>query len=111
MDGAESTTASRKQILKLNAWQLAMHQDAGVARSLSESCVVLLAASIGALNDTVEGGGLAGTDAGRKVIKELLEHVASRVPSVILGIDESFDIDTEALSELKEAIRSYFHNL
>jgi hypothetical protein len=86
-----------------------MHQDAGIARSLSESCVVLLAASIGVLNHTVEGGGVAGTDAGRRVIKELLEHVASRVPGVMNGIDESFDIEADALSDLEYAIRSYFH--
>lgn len=109
MDGAESTSASRKQIVKLNAWQLAMYQDAGIARSLSESCVVLLAASMGALNGTVEGGGVAGTDRGRRVIKELLEHVASRVPGVIHSIDESLDIDANALSELEGAIGSYFH--
>jgi F-type H+-transporting ATPase subunit alpha len=109
MDGAEVNTASIKQILKRNAWLLAMHQEPSQGgRSLSESCVVLLAASIGSLNETTESGGLAGTVAGQTVIKELLEHVRSRAPSVMNGINESFDITGEARTELEEAIRSYF---
>lgn len=107
MDGAEATNATWKQTRKLNAWKLAMHQDPGSARSLSESCVLLLAASIGILDKTVECGGFAGTDAGQMIIKELLEHVKSRVPGILNDIDETFDLPAEARSELEAAIRSY----
>lgn len=101
MEGAEATTASANQARKRQAWMLAMQQEAGATRLLSESCTVLLAASMGVLNDFVD-------DEDSNVITELMQHVQTRVPQVLQEIDDTFDIAAESQKELEESIRSYF---
>ena len=108
MEGAEATTASMKQIRKRNAWLLAMHQEEGDGgRTLAESCVVLLAAANGLLDDTIDAGALAGTEDGQAVVSQLLDHVKSRAPGAMEAINESLDIGPEARSEIEEAMDSF----
>lgn len=108
MDGAEATEASRKQIRKRNAWLLAMHQEPGHAgRSLSESCVALLAASSGALDKTIDSGALAGTEEGKITMEKLLEHVKEAVPEAMKEIDESLDIKESTRGEVESAIKTF----
>jgi F0F1-type ATP synthase alpha subunit len=109
MEGAETTVASAKQIRKRNAWLLAMHQKPGQGgRTLSESCVALLAASIGALNDTIDSGGLAGTPKGESVMRDLLLHVKTVAPDAVAEIDETQDIGVDRRKELVKAVESFF---
>ena len=109
LDGAEVTVASSKQIRKRDAWLLAMHQEPGQGgRSLSESCVALLAASIGALDATIESGGLAGTEQGQSVMRDLLLHVRTVAPGAVNEIDMTRDIGIDGRNELIEAIKSFF---
>jgi F0F1-type ATP synthase alpha subunit len=108
MDGAEATEASRRQIRRRNAWLLAMHQQPGQGgRSLSESCVALLAACTGALDETVDAGGLAGTKQGQDFVQSLLEHVKSSLPSAMKEIDETLDLSPETRSVTVDAIESF----
>jgi hypothetical protein len=101
--------ASSKQIRKRDAWLLAMHQESGQGgRTLSESCVALLAASIGALDATIESGGLAGTEQGQSVMRDLLFHVRTVTPDAVNEIDETQDIGVDRRNELIEAIKSFF---
>ena len=110
MDGADTATnASVKQIRRSNALLLAMHQKSGAkGRKLSESCVVLLAATKGHLDSTVDNGILPGTDEGDAVIGNLLEHVASGAPSAMADVDASQDMSENSLLEMEEAIKSFF---
>jgi F-type H+-transporting ATPase subunit alpha len=89
-----TTEATKKQLAKRNSWILAMQQDDEETRALSDSCVALLAASMGALTD-------------RQMVKELLEHMRSRSPAAMSVIDDTLDMTTEIRIELEEAIRSY----
>lgn len=57
LDGAGENSGADKQILKKKAYLLAMHQEAGGGRALSENCVVLLAAGLRGLDDTIKQGG------------------------------------------------------
>uniref|UniRef100_A0A7S1GPB0 Uncharacterized protein n=1 Tax=Cyclophora tenuis TaxID=216820 RepID=A0A7S1GPB0_CYCTE len=101
-------TASRKQLRKRNAWLLAMHQEEGHGgRTLAESCVVLLAASSGLLDSTIDAGGLAGTKAGQRMVEDLLDHVKSRAPDAMTKINESLDISPDVRSELELAMESF----
>lgn len=109
MGGAEVTLASSRQIRKREAWLLAMHQEPGQGgRTLSESCVALLAASIGALDTTIESGGLAGTEQGQFIIRDLLSHVKRFASRAVNEIDETQDIGVDGRNELVEAIKSFF---
>jgi F0F1-type ATP synthase alpha subunit len=110
-EGADhvTTVASAKQMRKRRAWLLAMHQKPGQGgRTLSESCVALLAASIGALNDTIDSGGLAGTPKGESVIRDLLLHVKTVAPDALKEIDETQDAGVDRREELVEAVESFF---
>ena len=109
MDGAEVNAASSKQFRKRNAWFLAMHQEPGQGgRTLAESCIALLAASIGALDDTIEAGGLAGTDLGQSTIQDLIAHVQSVAPDAVREINDSLDSSAARRTELVDAINSFF---
>merc|ERR1712176_1036840 len=94
MDGADiQTNASKKQMRNAQAWLLGMHQpSASGARKLSESCVALLAASCGALNDSIDDGVLAGTDKGTQLMLGLLDHVNNSLPECMEEIDSTLDI-------------------
>lgn len=110
MDGADTATnASVKQIRRSNALLLAMHQRSGSAcRKLSESCVLLLAATKGFLDSTVDKGILAGTEEGDSLVKELLEHAGTVAPSAMKDVDDSQDISESSLLEMEDAIKSFF---
>jgi F-type H+-transporting ATPase subunit alpha len=110
MDGADvATNASKKQLQSAQAWLLAMHQpSASGARKLSESCVVMLAASSGAFNDSLDSGMLPDSSEGEILVRNLLEHVSSKVPGAMNEIDSTHDFSSETKEVLLEAIQSYF---
>ncbi|KAG7360594.1 F0F1 ATP synthase subunit alpha [Nitzschia inconspicua] len=110
MDGADvATTASKKQMRNAQAWLLAMHQpSASGARKLSESCVAMLAASTGAFNDSIDSGMLPGSVEGDTLVRNLLEHVSTKVPEAMAEIDTTQDFTTETKEVITKAIESYF---
>ncbi|KAL3935885.1 MAG: hypothetical protein SGARI_002786 [Bacillariaceae sp.] len=110
MDGAElATNASKKQSRSAQAWLLAMHQpSASGARKLSESCVAMLAASSGALDDSIDNGILPGSAEGDSLIRRLLDHVCAAVPDAMIEIDSTSDFVPETKSTIEEAIQSFF---
>jgi F0F1-type ATP synthase alpha subunit len=110
MDGADiATDASKKQMLSAQAWLLAMHQPSATgARKLSESCVALLAASMGAINDRIDNGVRPGSSEGELLIRALLDHVHAKAPDALKEIDETLDFTDETKDILQQAIRSYF---
>ena len=109
MDGAETTAAASKQIRKRNAWLLAMYQEPGQGgRTLAESCVALLAASTGALDDTIDAGGLAGNEKGQSTMRDLIAHVKEFAPDAVKEIDNTLDVGPTRRAELIEAINSFF---
>ena len=110
MDGAEiGTNASQKQMRNAKAWLLAMHQpSAKGARSLSESCVALLAAAKGYLSESIDNGIVAGTPEGDDLMKNLLAHVKLGAPTAMEAINTSLDLTDESKSELEKAIQSFF---
>eukprot|EP00537_Pseudo-nitzschia_pungens_P004002 CAMPEP_0172370456 /NCGR_PEP_ID=MMETSP1060-20121228/37750_1 /TAXON_ID=37318 /ORGANISM="Pseudo-nitzschia pungens, Strain cf. cingulata" /LENGTH=686 /DNA_ID=CAMNT_0013095727 /DNA_START=274 /DNA_END=2334 /DNA_ORIENTATION=+ len=109
MDGADlGANASKKQMRSAQAWLLAMHQPpTSGARKLSESCVALLAASSGALNDSIDNGVLAGSEEGSRLIQGLLDHVNKSVPECLEEIDASLDFTDETRGLIEDAIKSY----
>jgi len=109
MDGVDiETTASKKQMRNLQAWLLAMHQQpTSGARKLSESCVALLAASSGALNDIIDSGVLAGSDEGTQLMRGLLDHVNKSIPDCLNEIDLTLDFTEKTKGNIEEAIKSY----
>jgi F0F1-type ATP synthase alpha subunit len=110
MDGADfALTSSQKQLRKSNALLLAMHQEAqSGARMLSESCTVLLAATKGHLDGTVDKGIVAGSAEGDKIISDLLKHVSSTAPGALAEIDETEDMSEDCMKEIEAAIESFF---
>ncbi|OEU13984.1 hypothetical protein FRACYDRAFT_242337 [Fragilariopsis cylindrus CCMP1102] len=77
------------------------------ARKLSESCVALLAASSGALNNSIDSGVLAGSDEGTQLIRDLLDHVNKSVPGCLDEIDLTLDFTEETKVDIVAAITSY----
>jgi len=109
MDGAELTTfASKKQMQRGKAWYLAMDQEPGTCRSLAETCITLLAASMGALDDIIGNDTVAGSKEGRTIIKELMDHAQSVAPNATKEVNTSLDLTPDTRKELEEAINSYF---
>jgi F0F1-type ATP synthase alpha subunit len=113
MDGADvETSASKKQMRAASAWLLAMHQpSASGARKLSESCIVLLAAAKGHLDDSVDSGINAGTPEGTKLVQQLVDHVSSVAPAAMEEIDSSEDISDGTKGVVEDAIKSYFNKM
>merc|ERR1712048_1247485 len=92
-DANRSAEGYQEALNRKNAFMLAMRQEVGEERRrLSESVVVLLAASEGYLDAVVERGDLAGTEAGRRVMTELLEHIRKNAADSMREIDETLDI-------------------
>lgn len=109
ISGTETTVASKKQIRRQQALLLAMYQPAGSGgRRLSESCIVLLAARTGCLDNAVDNGALPSTPEGASVIQSLLKHVQGQNPSVMDEIDQTLGLSDEARNILTESITSYF---
>jgi len=108
LEGAGENSGADKQVLKKKAYLLAMHQEGGQERILSDNCVVLLAASMRVLDDTIRDGGVAGTEKGQSIITGLLEHVQKTAPAALSEIDSSLDLSDSGRSELEDVIKNYF---
>jgi F0F1-type ATP synthase alpha subunit len=110
LGGAEiGTEASKNQARNALGWLLAMHQPStSGARTLSESCTALLAASRGYLGESLDGGALAGTDAGNELMAGLLKHVKSIAAEALEAVDSTQDMTEESLEAIDAAIKSYF---
>jgi hypothetical protein len=110
MDGADvGISASKKQMRTAKAWLLAMHQpSASGARRLSESCAVMLAASRGYLNDSVENDVHAGTPEGEKLLRDLLDHVKVVASAAMAEVDSSQDFTETTKEAIEDAIKSFF---
>ena len=85
-----------------------MQQDIGERRPLSENAVVLLAASIGALDEVVRAGGKAGTAEGAEAIQKLIADVRTTVPDAMEEIDRTLDLTDEIKDALEVAINKHF---
>jgi len=107
LEGAGEGSGAEKQLLKRDAYLLAMHQNPGEVRSLSENCVVLLASSLGLLDATVKEGGTGGTEMGTEKIKSLLNHVWQSSPSSMEDIDQTLDLSDSVRSELETIIKEF----
>jgi F0F1-type ATP synthase alpha subunit len=111
MEGADDTDATKRQIQRRDALLLAMYQPSGSGgRRLSESCVALLAAQEGHLDEVVRSGSVSGTKEGEAVVQGLLDHVLRNAAAAMADIDSSLDLSAEGREELTQAIRSYFHS-
>jgi len=108
LEGAGEGSGADRQIRRRDSWMLAMQQDIGEIRSLSENAVVLLAASIGALDEVVRAGGKAGTTDGTEAIQKLLEDVKATVPDAIEEIDRTLDLTDEVKDKLEVAINKHY---
>jgi F0F1-type ATP synthase alpha subunit len=111
MVGADETNATKRQIQRRDALLLAMHQTSGGrGRRLSESCVVLLAATEGKLDAAVAAGAKPGTAQGHQVIQGLLDHVLQTAPTAMAAIDSSLDLSNESKEQVMAAVETYFAN-
>ena len=108
LEGAGEGSGADRQIRRRDSWMLAMQQDIGERRSLSENAVVLLAASIGALDEVVRAGGKAGTTDGAEAIQKLLKDVKLTVPKEMEEIDNSLDLTGEVKDRLEVAINKHY---
>eukprot|EP00980_Cylindrotheca_fusiformis_P008267 scaffold1736_cov127-Cylindrotheca_fusiformis.AAC.81 len=106
MDGADlGVNASVKQQQSALSWLLAMHQPpSSGSRLLSESTVLLLAASRGYLGESVDKGVVAGTKEGEDLVTDLLAHVKREAPNAIESIDSTLDFTDESRIEVESAI-------
>lgn len=104
-----SSVVSAKQIRRQRALLLAMHQRPGqMGRRLSESCVLLLAAKEGYFDKAVDSGALGGTDAGAKIVDELLAHVQATSNSTLIQVDETLDLSQNSRRQLLGSISFFF---
>lgn len=108
LEGAQSNSGAEKLLLKKEAYLLAMHQELGAERSLSENCTVLLAANMRKLDKVVQDGGKAGTKLGKETIEGLLDYVRKSAPSELAEIDSSLDISLDNRKKLEEVVEHYF---
>jgi len=109
MEGAEETTASKKQLRQRNTLLLAMHQKDGQGgRTLSESCIAIMAATNGFLDDAIDSGKVAGTEAGQKIMNDLMESVRKNAADALASIDDTLDLSDDAKKEVLSAIESFF---
>lgn len=109
-EGGDNTVATQKQVRSQQALLLAMYQKAGAGgRRLSESCVSLLAASRGYLNEAIDKGIRAGSPQGTEIINAMLKHAASTAPAVMISIDDTFDVSDEDISVLLASLDDFFH--
>lgn len=101
-----SNKADLKSITKRDAWLLAMYQEPGTQRTLSEQCVVLLAVKLGVLDDVVNN---KTKDEGVQVVQKMIEHVWDTAGDEMKGIDETLDfLSSESISKLENAINTFF---
>ena len=111
--GAADTlsAAERRQVVRRDTWFLALHQEDGDVRSLSENVAVLLATYMGELDSVVRDGATAGSVEGQKAVDGLIEYAKKNAEGAMEEIDETLDLGEGAREELEGAIRSYFASL
>ena len=97
-----------KQVLRRDAFLLAMHQEANEGRKLSQECVVLLVASRGHQDVVLAKGRVAGMSGGRKAIEGMLAYVDNEAGDIIRSIDVTLDLNSDDKNALEEAIKAYF---
>merc|ERR1719330_795359 len=102
LEGAGANSGAEKQLLKRESYLLAMHQNPGEVRLLSENCAALLAASLGRLDATVEAGGVAGTELGSETIKGLMDRLWQSSPSAMEEIDHTLDLSPSVRTLLED---------
>lgn len=100
--------STEKMLRRHRAWLLAMHQEPGNVRSLSNQCVALCAANIGRLDSSVEAGNIAGTEGGRKIVEDLIGHVRGSIPDVMDSIDKTNGLTVSEKEKLVGAVSSFF---
>lgn len=108
LEGAGTNSGAEKQIMKKKAYLLAMHQEPGEVRTLSENCVALMAASMRLLDSTILQGGVAGTKEGQETINGLIQHLHKVAPDVMAEIDTSLDMNPSVREVLETSIKEYF---
>ncbi|GKY91976.1 hypothetical protein MPSEU_000169200 [Mayamaea pseudoterrestris] len=108
MVGADETAATKRQVQRKDALLLAMHQMPGAGgRRLSESCVLLLAATTGILDAAVASGATPGSDRGERAVKGLLKHVLQSAPDALATIDQTLDMTDKVKEPIMAALNSY----
>jgi F0F1-type ATP synthase, alpha subunit len=108
LDGAGTNSGVDKQIMKKKAYLLAMHQEPGEERTLSENCVAMMAASMRLLDGTIRDGHVAGTKDGQATVRALIEHVSEVAPDAMAEIDTTLDMSQSVKKVLETAIQEYF---
>lgn len=107
-NSAISIPGDTKQVLRQDAYLLAMHQTPEQTRTLSQECVTLIAASRGYFDKVLQEGGKAGTSKGQEVVNDLLEFVEKRAKDAVDAIDESLEMTVEDMATIENAIDAYF---
>lgn len=103
-----ASSGDTKQVLRQEAFLLAMHQGPNQTRKLSQECISLIAASRGYLDRVLQEGGKAGTPKGIEVMDGLMEYVESKASDAITTIDESLEMSLEHMALIENAIECYF---
>eukprot|EP00804_Cyclotella_cryptica_P014713 CCRYP_020186-RA/>CCRYP_020186-RA protein AED:0.12 eAED:0.12 QI:108/1/1/1/1/1/3/2977/774 len=110
-DGSPNNPVSSgdtKQVLRQEAFLLAMHQGPNQTRKLSQECISLIAASRGYLDKVIQEGSKAGTPKGIEVMDRLMEYVESKASDAIATIDTSLEMSLEHMALIENAIETYF---
>ena len=104
LDGSAIGANVDKQLLKRDAYLLAMKQNSGEVRRLCENSVLLLAASIGGLDSVAQKDK---STIVQEYIVGLLQHVETQLPTIMSNIDVNMDATPSELDELRKAILQY----
>jgi flagellar biosynthesis/type III secretory pathway protein FliH len=107
-NSAINAPGDTKQLLRQEAFLLAMHQSSDEKRKLSQECVSLIAASRGYFDKILQEGHKAGTSKGQDVVNGLLKHVELQVGDTIAAIDDSLEMSLEDMALIENAIEGYF---
>lgn len=103
----QRSTADFKSITKRDALLLAMYQEPGHTRSLSEECVALLAVKIGELDNVVNN---MSRDDAVKEVRNMLEFVWKNAGEEMQAVDDTLDFaSNDSLPILEKAIKDYFN--
>jgi len=106
LDGVEKGETVNKQLLMRDAYLLAMSQDSGSVRRLSETCVLLLAASIGGLDSLIQKG-KSSRQVTEDYVVRLVQYVEPHLPSIMVNIDNNMDSSPYELDQLRKVILEY----
>ena len=86
LESGASSIGDAKELRRRDAFLLAMHQEPSEARTLSQECIALLAASRGHLDAVLAKGASAGTAEGRDTIEGLLTFVEKEAGEIARSI-------------------------